>query len=344
MEDLMNSRKKNFALFPLMMALLLSASFSWAQTGALGKLTARHAASPAAQAEQRQARTPGSPSYRFTLLNYPDTLSTYAEALNLGATTSKIQIVGGYGTDVDPGITPGGFVVGVAGKKVVTESYEAVNDPHVSGDNQAAIDINDSGQIVGIYTDSAGFHGYEMNGGKFTEINAPFAGATNTETFGINDSGEIVGTYTAAGGETDGFTLIGSTWTSISYPGSTYTVAFGVNSAGDVVGQYDNAEGVGLGFLLSGGIYTSIEYPGSTETFATAINDSGDIVGVYCTTSECIDTFEGAQGFLLSGSTFTTIAVPGEFYTEALSINNKGQIVGIYQDAAGVIVSFLATP
>jgi uncharacterized membrane protein len=138
--------------------------------------------------------------------------------------------------------------------------------------------------------------------------------------------------------------MIGGVYTSFNYPEAIFTNPFGVNSAGDIVGQYTDSSGVGHGFLLSGGTYTSFDFPGAVDTFAAGINDAGEIVGVYCLTGECIPYFDGAQGFVLSGGVYTTIAVPGEVYSEALGINNNGVIVGFYQDAAGLAVSFLATP
>jgi hypothetical protein len=333
---------KHFALSLVVLGVVLTPPLSLAQARFAPKLPGKHAASSSAQAASRQAKTPDSPTYNYTLLSFPGTLYTYATGINLGATTSKIEIVGGYGPDVED--TPAGFLARVSEKKTVAETYEAVNYPHVPP-QQGAESVNDLGQIVGEYLDSSGdFHGYERAGGKFSQINVPFAGATGTFPFGINNSGEVVGGWNDSDGNEHGFTLIGSTYASFDYPGSIYTNPFGLNSAGDIVGQYEDASGVGHGFLLSGGTYTSFDFPGAVETFGVGINDAGDIIGVYCLTSECISTFEGAQGFLLSGGVFTTITVPGEFYTEALGINNNGVVVGFYQDADGLVVSFLATP
>jgi hypothetical protein len=82
------------------------------------------------------------PSYTYTLLSFPGTLSIFAEGMNLGATASKIEIVGGAG--------PGGFLASVSEKKATTEKFEAVNYPHGSGPGDATA-VNDSGQIVGQY-------------------------------------------------------------------------------------------------------------------------------------------------------------------------------------------------
>jgi hypothetical protein len=329
---------KHFAWFSLLMSLLLSASLSLAQAGIGGKLPGKGAAFSSTQKATRQAQPKGSPSYTFTLLNYPGTVSTYASAINKGATTSKAEIVGGYGAG-----TSSGLLLRVSGTKTLTETYQTVNEPHAM--QSVAEGINDLEQIVGQYEDASGtWHGFERSGGKFSEINVPFAGASGTFAVSINNSGEIVGLYDLSSGGGYGFTLIAGTYTSISYPGATTATASDVNNSGDIVGNYSDTSGAFHGYLLSGGTYTSIDFPGATWTNAFGINDAGDIVGSYCTTSECISTEEGMQGFLLSGGTFTTIAVPNEPVTLAVAISNAGAIVGLYEDAAGVIEGFMATP
>jgi len=324
---------KNFVLALGLLGLALIPSTSLAQVRVASKLPAKRPASAAAQAASHQTDTPGSPSYTYTLLSFPGSLYTFAEGINLGATTSKIEIAGGAGQ--------GGFVAKVSGKKTVTEAYQAVNDPHVSGP-QCVFGVNDLGQIVGAYDDYN--QGYERSGGKFTSIAVPFAGAAGTFPYAINNSGEIVGGWWDSNHGEHGFTLIGSTYTAFDYPGGTDTAGFGINSAGDIVGAYYDASGVDHGFLLSGGTYTSFDFPGAVFTVAFGINDAGDIVGLYCTTTECIPNGDGGQGFLLSQGIFTTIAIPGEVTTYAVGINNKGAVSGFYVDAAGLTVSFLATP
>jgi probable HAF family extracellular repeat protein len=327
---------KNFALALGLLGLALIPSTSLAQVGLASKLPGKNPATAAAQTVSRQAKTPGSPSYTYTLLSFPGTLNTGANGINKGATTSKIEIVGGQGQ--------GGFLVGVSVKKTVSEKYQAVNFPHAA-EQLAANDVNDAGQIVGNYVDASGAsHGYERSGAKFTTIDVPFAGATSTFTNAINNSGEIVGGWTDSGGVTHAFTLIGGTYASFDYPGATFTTANDVNNEGEIVGFYNDTSGVGHGFSLSGGTYTSIDVPGAVYTNSIGINDAGDIVGLYCTTSQCVSTNEGAQGFLLSGGVFTTITIPGEYYTYLTDINNNGVVIGGYQDAAGLVVAFMATP
>jgi uncharacterized membrane protein len=323
----------NFALVLGLFVLALMPSTSMAQVGLAPKLPGKSPATASVQAASRQAKTADAPSYAYTLLSFPGSLDTAAVGINLGATTSKMEIVGG--TD------QGGFLTRLSGKKTVSEAYQAVNYPHSSGPQDVNA-VNDSGQIVGTYD---GYdQGYERSGGRFSKIAVPFAGAQGTFPYGINNSGQVVGGWWDSNKIEHGFTLIAGTYTSFDYPGGSETAGFAINSAGDIVGPYGDANGVEHAFLLSGGTYTSFDFPGADYTVANGINDAGQIVGIYCTTAECISTSEGEQGFLLSTGVFTTIAIPGEISTAADGINNNGVVVGFYTDAGGLVVSFLATP
>jgi len=327
---------RNLALSLTLLGVAFSASLSSAQGGLAAKLPGAREASPRSPAASHQKQTPGSPSYTYTLLSFPATLSTLVTGINPGATTAKTYVVGGYGPDVD--FTEGGFLVLLSRTKTISETYEAVNYPHIPK-NQIAADVNDLGQVVGTYVDSSGVgHGYVWSGGKFTTLNVPFAGATGTFPQGINNSDEVVGCWDDSAENSHGFTLIGSTYASFDYPGGSQTCGFDVNNAGNIVGSYQDASGVYNGYLLSGGTYTSFAVPGAVETSASGLNDVGDIVGSYQDASGVYN------GYLLSGGVFTTIALPGEVYTILTDISNNGVVVGYYQDAAGLIVSFLATP
>lgn len=68
-----------------------------------------------------------------------------------------------------------------------------------------AWDVNPRGEIVGVYRDASGVHGYvRTDADDFTPLNYP--GAVATRAFGINARGDVVGTYQlVAGGATHGF-------------------------------------------------------------------------------------------------------------------------------------------
>lgn len=72
-----------------------------------------------------------------------------------------------------------------------------------------AWDVNPRGDIVGVFRDAAGVHGYvrtnsgrTLEGAEYTPVDV--SGASATRAFGINARGDVVGTY-VAGGTSHGF-------------------------------------------------------------------------------------------------------------------------------------------
>ena len=76
-------------------------------------------------------------------------------------------------------------------------TFTPIDVPGASG--TAALGINPSGQIVGLYADSMGRHGFLYDRGVFTPIDVP--GASFPEAHGINSRGQIVGLYFDSTGE-----------------------------------------------------------------------------------------------------------------------------------------------
>src|SRR5580692_8075405 len=106
--------------------------------------------------------------------------------------------------------------------------YTVINDP-LAVDETTANGINDSGQIVGIYTDSSSTaHGFLYSNETFTTLDDPL-GINGTTPIGINAAGEIVGSYLDASDVTHGFLYSNGTYTPLDYPGATGTVATGIN-------------------------------------------------------------------------------------------------------------------
>jgi probable HAF family extracellular repeat protein len=332
---------KRFALSLACLGLLRSASLSLAQAKLGGPREGHHQPSQAPQLSSHHPHTPppGSPSYTFSLFDFPQAPNTAGFTIN-----DNFEIVGSSGATVPQGLGGNGFLLQVGEKKgIISESYQIVNVPGEPA-NQFANGINDSGQIVGAYIDASGnYDGYELSGGTFTPVAYP--GATSTAPSQINNSGTIVGAWGAT--LVNAFELTGSVYTNLVFPGSILTSATGINNGGDIVGFYDDTSNVTHGFLLSRGVYTSIDFPGAVLTYATAINDSGDIVGAYCTTVECTDYQNTIQGFLLSKGVFATINVPDSTSTIVFGINNKSVVVGSYGNCdtgSGLAHAFVATP
>jgi probable HAF family extracellular repeat protein len=216
-----------------------------------------------------------------------------------------------------------GWLVGFAAPAAATPYTFTTID--VPGSNfTEAFDINNAGQIVGIF--DATSQGFLDSGGIFTTIDG--------NPFGINSAGQIVGFVGS-----HGFLYAGGGYTTIDVPSATGTAAFGINDASRIVGYFEDSTVAHHqhGFLDTGGSFSTIDVPGATFTLASDINSAGQIVGYFGVGTGVV------HGFLYAGGGFTTIDVPGATLTEPFGINNRGQIVGIVDDSTGEH-GFLATP
>ena len=98
--------------------------------------------------------------------------------------------------------------------------------------------------IVGIFIDGSGTHGFSYDGSNYTTLDVP--GASNTYALDIDDS-NIVGWH--LDGNYHGFIYDGSSYTTLDVPGANYTVPYGIDG-GNIVGySYVGSEGSYSGFL-----------------------------------------------------------------------------------------------
>ncbi len=112
-------------------------------------------------------------------------------SMNNGATPDHRQIVGLY--------------INMAGRQQGFLIDDGVFKPLFLGDipTAAAWDMNPAGEIVGVYRNSAGLHGFVLRDEVYVAIDFP--GALATRAFGINARGDVVGTYVATDGTSHGF-------------------------------------------------------------------------------------------------------------------------------------------
>jgi len=96
--------------------------------------------------------------------------------------------------------------------------FTTLDDP-LATNGTDAFGINAMGQIVGLYEDASGNHGFLYGNGTYTTLDDPLAspGGDGTSAFGINDLGQIVGSYSNASGN-HGFVLSGGTYTTLDDP------------------------------------------------------------------------------------------------------------------------------
>jgi probable HAF family extracellular repeat protein len=160
-----------------------------------------------------------------------------------------------------------------------------------------AYDINNSGNIVGLYEDAnSDFHGFLYN-----RVTRSFASidytnpvcTTGTDARGINERGDIGGTCTDAGGNFYGYLLTADGFTSIFAPGHLSTIAQGISSdGGNIVGCIHDTNmsttmfGMWLdssGFNFFGGLYGGLNGRGFMNN---GVSPNGRIVaGLFTDTS-----------------------------------------------------------
>jgi probable HAF family extracellular repeat protein len=199
--------------------------------------------------------------------------------------------------------------------------------------------INDQGEIVGFYTDTAGrTHGFLQSGGHFRSIDFP--NADQTQVRGIGLTGDIVGSYQQQG-ESGGIPNHGFLMTrrggffKVDYPGHQNTIAQRILADGTVLGCYhDNDTMMTMfGMAVSRRGFERITEPASMHNGATP--DGQMIVGLYT------DMMDGrGKAYIVRRGVFSPLEVPGAAQTAAWDVNPAGLVVGLYRDAAGAFHGF----
>src|SRR5262245_26045449 len=234
-----------------------------------------------------------------------------------------------------------------------------------------------SHEIVGLFADAEGTHGFILRNGVFTRFDVP--GALASFIDGINARGDMVGGYVDDQRALHGFFLRDGAVTTLDPPGAVISQAVTVNSHDDVVGTYMDATGTFHGFLWRDAAFTTIDVPNAPATFAGGINNEGQIVGFSIgqtirgfrlddgvfssfevaddgglTDAEGInnrgdivgnvgDNAGGVHGFILSEGVVTRVDVPGALFTQATTFTTSGQVVGFYGDAQGRLHGYVGT-
>jgi len=170
--------------------------------------------------------------------------------------------------------------------------FTAINFPKSNGTQ--AIGINDAGDVVGDYLDSASVqHAFVKKGAKYTSIDV--TGDTTPYAWDINNSGQILMFALDSSGDYQSFVYNGKTFKKIADPNAaaTGTIARTLNNKGDVAGAYFNSAGDEIGFLYHGGKYYDVIDPkASTETKPDGVNDTLEMVGRYVNSSSATVGFK----------------------------------------------------
>jgi probable HAF family extracellular repeat protein len=167
--------------------------------------------------------------------------------------------------------------------------FTAINFPKSTGTE--ATGINDKGEIVGLYFDSAGAqHGFSKIGTAYKSIDV--TGHTSAAAWGVNNAGQItVYALNSAGTAFDAYLKTGTTLKKISDPKAAGlgTVVHTPNNKGDICGTYyaNSGSTETHGFLFHGGKYYDVDDPkGPTLSRNDGLNDSLEMVGRYTPTGK----------------------------------------------------------
>jgi hypothetical protein len=216
---------------------------------------------------------------RYTELDDPPGVSGPGLTYETVDINNHREIVGFYNDD--QGATTTGFLRTRKGRFVDIK----VPNSTVTG----PVKLNDRGQVVGLYVDDKGVHGFLWDDGDYRRIDV--RGAAATIPFGINNKGQIVGNYIDDDGVYHVFLRDrrGRVTTLRDAPGSDptagdATLPAGINDHGQIVGAVYYADGGSRGFVLKCGRYRMIDGKrNAVYTRALDINNRGQIVGDYAT-------------------------------------------------------------
>jgi len=242
--------------------------------------------------------------------------------------------------------------------------------PTLGGNNGAAGDINNRGQVVGSAENTTRDPTCPALGppldiidqieerpviwekGEIQEL-PTFPGDPDGGASAINDHGQIVG---ASGNCSKGpeFALHALLWqndalTDLGNLGGTlFSSAGNINNRGQVIGASDlPGDTTAHAFLWTtdSGMKDLGTLPGDFSSLAKGINDQGQVVGQSCDIDGNCRAFLWQNG----GMTDLNTLVPGGgstlFLFEAFEINSRGQFVAVGFDASsGDCCAFLATP
>jgi len=190
----------------------------------------------------------------------------------------------------------------------------------------AALDVNSAGQVVGIYDDGGGRHGFLYDSGVYSDLFPP--GWTETWAWAVDESGRAAG-YGKNGGVNKGWVYSSGSYTTLLPPGWTEAQARDMSDRGHVVGS-GMVGGVSTGFLYRIGSsgYTAILPPGWSSAQAVSVSNSGEVAGA---------GNDGAQekAFSWKDGVYSYPAPPGWTNTSGVAVNDAGLFLGMGDDGTG---------
>ena len=225
---------------------------------------------------------------------------------------------------------------GAAARAVTASSYFAVDLGTLGGSISSAVDVNESGQVVGSSTTASGeTHAFSWTqAGGMVDLGT-LGGPTSSAT-AVNDEGRVVGASTTSAGESHAFS-----WTQaggmvdLGTLGGTTSWPTDLNDAGDVVGDSLNASNDFHAFLWTPGRgMTDLGTLGGLTSSANAINAQREVVGM--STDSASATYVQAFIWTKRGGMVNIGADLGAVPSQSVDVNDNGQVVGYSQPPSGL--------
>jgi probable HAF family extracellular repeat protein len=239
--------------------------------------------------------------------------------------------------------------------------------PILGGNNAAALQINDRGEIAGIgeegHPDKTCVPPQVLDqvaviwGPRKDEIRElpPYGNDTEAVASGINEKGEVVGTSGKCKINLPMGAIEAILWRNGrpinlgNLGGRRFNIGFSINNKSEVTGQANTGRHCCHGlpvfhaYLWRKGVMRDLgTLPGDPASLGNSINNKTQIVGL----SETPST---VRGFLWQNGTMYDMndLIPADAHflvQETLGINDRGQIAGYGLNAKGYLRAFLATP
>lgn len=313
--------KNRFHSLAIVTLLIVAGSWQYSSAQAAMQRSGRDAAAPNARAESfdpdlTPAKTKG---YKFRSIDVPgaytsqlfdyngeiavgfsnDKTSSYDSAFFFESDVYKAIVAPGSATDSQAyGVNASGHMVGsyvdvlavmhgfvFDGTNFATFDYPGATDTGM-------FDINDSGDIVGEFSQGANYQGFLFNKNKntFTALNYP--SALFSKAYGVNASDAVVGWYQDTDNNRHGFLWKSGIYSSLNVPGAAATYATGINDSDLIVGAYSEG-GAYHGFIFDGTNFTKVDVPNGMATILWKVKNNKTIVG---TVTDAAGAYHGVIG------------------------------------------------